>query len=118
MRKTAFQMVLAVAALALVLPVLAKSPKPKPDAKPKTVTMNFYGQTNLAGTMVNAGTYKLVIESDKLTVENGNKTIASVPGHWEDRKQKANSTGFTTDNGQVKEILVDGDSSVFVLGQS
>jgi len=118
MKKVAFQLVLAVAALALTLPVLAKSPKPSADAKAKTVTMNFFNAAELGGTKINPGTYKVVIGSDKLTVENGNKVIASVSGHWEDRKQKMNTTGFSSDNGQIKEVFVEGDTNVFVLGQS
>ncbi len=117
MRKVALQLALAVACLAMALPVLAKADKTSSASKPKTVTMNLYDQTMMGSTMVKPGTYKFVLESDKVTVEtNGNKVVATVPGHWEDQKQKQSSTGVNLDSGSMKEIFVQGSSSVFVVG--
>ncbi len=115
MRKVALQLALAVACLAMALPMLAKADKT--SSASKTVTMNLYDQTMMGSTMVKPGTYKFVLESDKVTVEtNGNKVVATVPGHWEDQKQKQSSTGFNLDSGSMKEIFVQGSSSVFVVG--
>jgi len=117
MRKVVFRAVLAVAALAVTLPVLAKDAKPATETKPKTVTMNIYDATKLGDMTITPGKYKLVLGSDKVTVENGNnKVLATVPGHWEDQKRKQTATGFTMDNGQVKEIFVDGEARTFVVG--
>ncbi len=117
MRKVALQFGLAVACLALALPVLAKADKTSPSPKPKVVTMNIYDQTMLGSTMVKPGTYKFVLDADKVTVETtNNKVVATAPGHWEEQKQKQSSTGFDLDSGAMKEIFVQGDTSVFVLG--
>jgi hypothetical protein len=117
MRKVILRAVLTVAALALTLPVLAKDAKPSTDIKPKTVAMNFYDSTNLGGTMIAPGKYKLVFDSDKVTVEDSNKkVVATVPGHWESQQRKQASTGFTMDNGQVKQLFVEGEARTFVLG--
>jgi lipopolysaccharide export system protein LptA len=119
MRKVAFRLVLALAAVALALPMMAKPAKTaKADAKTKNATLTLDAPVKFGTTMVNAGTYKLVIDNEKATIENGNKVIASAPGRWEDRKQKADSTGFETTNGQVQDIFLHGDSSVFVLSGS
>jgi hypothetical protein len=115
MKKVAFRLVLALGAVALALPMMAKSPKPATDAKAKIATLTLDAPVQFGTTMVKPGTYKLVIDNDKATVENGNKVVASAPGRWEDRKQKADSTGFETTNGQVDDIFLHGDTSVFVL---
>jgi hypothetical protein len=118
MRKVAFRLGLAVAALALTLPMMAKADNKaaSSEAKPKNTTLTIDSPVKFGDTTVKPGTYKLVIESDKATIENGKTVVASAPGHWEDRKQKVESTGFETTNGAVDSIFVHGESSAFVLG--
>jgi len=116
MRKVAIRFGLALAAVALALPMMAKTDKaPKAESKTKNTTLTLDAPVKFGSTMVNAGTYKLVIDTDKATLENGNKVVASVPGHWQEGKLKADSNGFETTNGQVDEIFLHGDSSVFVV---
>lgn len=117
MRKVAFRLGLAVAALALTLPVMAKADKTASStAKPKSTTLTIDEPVKFGDTMVKPGIYKLVIDSDKATIENGKNVVASASGHWEDRKQKVDSTGFQTTNGAIDSIFVHGESSAFVLG--
>ncbi len=117
MKKVAFRLGLAVAALALTLPVMAKADKTATSAaKPKSTTLTIDSPVKFGDTTVKPGTYKLVIESDKATIENGKTVVASASGHWEDRKQKVESTGFETTNGAVDSIFMHGESSAFVLG--
>jgi lipopolysaccharide export system protein LptA len=119
MRRVSFRSVLAFAAVALALPMMAKTDNPaKPDAKTKSATLTINAPVKFGTTMLKAGTYKLMIDSEKATIESGKTVIASASGHWEDRKQKADSTGFETTNGQVDDIFLHGDSSVFVLNSS
>ncbi len=116
MRKVAFRLVLALAAVTLALPVMAKTDKaPNSDAKAKSATLQIDAPVKLGDTMVKPGTYKLVIDNEKARIESGKTVVASAAGHWEDRKQKADSTGFETTNGQVDTIFLHGDSSAFVL---
>src|SRR2546427_6286617 len=115
MRKVAFRLVLALGAVALAWPMMAKSPKPATDVKAKSATLTLDAPVQFGTTTVKPGTYKLVIDNDKATVENGKTVVASAPGRWEDRKQKADSTGFETTNGHVDDIFLHGDTSVFVL---
>jgi hypothetical protein len=118
MRKVAFRFVLALAAMALALPMLAKTDNSaKADAKPKSMTVTINEPVKFGTTMVNAGTYKLVIENEKATVQSGKNVIASAPGRWEDREQKQRSNGFETTNGEVQEIYIHGEASVFVLNR-
>jgi hypothetical protein len=119
MRKVASRLVLALAVVALALPMMAKSPKPaKTDAKAKSTTLNIYQPIKFGGTVVKAGSYKLVIDGEKATLEDGKKMVASSSGHWEDRKQKADSTGFETTDGAVQDVFIHGETSVFVLSGS
>jgi hypothetical protein len=116
MRRIVFRLALAIAAVTLTLPVMAKTAdKANSDAKPKSATLTIDAPVKFGTTMVNPGTYKLVIDNEKATIENGKTVIASAPGRWEDRKQKSDSTGLETTNGQVDDIFLHGDSSVFVL---
>ena len=113
MKKIAFRLVLALAAVALTLPMMAKAAKT--DTKAKTTTLNIYQPVKFGGTLVKPGSYRLVIDNDKASIEDGKKMVASAPGHWEDRKQKADSTGFETTSGAVQDVFIQGESSVFVL---
>jgi polyhydroxyalkanoate synthesis regulator phasin len=118
MSKVALRIGLALAAAALVLPMMAKSAKPSTDAKAKSTTLNIYQAVKFGDTMVKPGSYKLVIENGKATVEDGKKVIATANGKWEERNQKADATGFETTNGEVNDVFIHGDTSVFVLNQS
>ena len=115
MRKVAFRFGLAVAALALALPMMAKTDN---AAKPKSATLTFDAPVKFGETMVKPGTYKVVIDNDKASIENGKTVVASATGKWEDRKQKADSTGFETTSGQVDTIFLHGESDAFVLSGS
>ena len=119
MRKSASRLAMALAVVALALPMMAKSPKPaKTDAKVKSTTLNIYQSVKFGGTVVKPGNYKLVIDGEKATIEDGKKMVASSSGHWEDRKQKADATGFESTDGAVQDVFIHGESSVFVLSGS
>jgi hypothetical protein len=119
MRKVALRLGLSLAAVAMALPMMAKTDKPaKSDVKAKNTSIMIGAPVKFGDTMVKPGTYKLVIDSDKATIENGNKLVASAAGRWEDRKQKAEATGFDSTNGQVDDIFLHGDTNVFVLNGS
>ena len=96
-----------------VLPMAAKSDKP--SDKPKSTTLSILNPIKFGDTVVKPGTYKLVIENDKATIQDGKKVVATMNGKWEERKIKANATGFETTNGQVDDIMVGGETRVFVL---
>ena len=118
MRKVAVRFGLALATIALALPMMAKTDAAKTESKPKNATLTLDAPVKFGSTMVNAGTYKLVIENDKATVENGNKVVATVGGHWQDGQKKADATGFETTNGQVDQIFLRGNSGTFVVSGS
>lgn len=118
MRKVTLRIGLALAAAALVLPMMAKSDKPSADTKAKSTTLNIYQEVKFGDTMVKPGSYKLVIENGKATIEDGKKVVAAASGKWEERNQKADATGFETTNGQVNDVFIHGDTGVFVLNQS
>ncbi|HZP31959.1 MAG TPA: hypothetical protein VFB23_01260 [Candidatus Acidoferrales bacterium] len=117
MRKVALRIGLVLAAAALALPMMAKSDKAS-DTKAKSTTLNIYQPVKFGDAMVKPGTYKLVIENDKATIQDGKKVVASANGKWEERKEKADATGFESTNGQVNDVFIGGDTHVFVLNQS
>jgi hypothetical protein len=69
MRKVAFRVVLALGAVALALPMMAKAAKP--DVKTKNATLTLDAPVKFGSTMVKPGTYRLVIDNEKATIENG-----------------------------------------------
>lgn len=94
-------------AVALVLPAAAKS---------NTKSLNISAPISIAGTQLPAGDYKLNIDGDTITIEKGNKVMATVTGTWDDRKHKPAATGYLTQQDQIQEIYIQGDTRVFVVG--
>ncbi len=94
-----------VAALALALPVFA-------GTLVKNITL--FSPAKLAGKELAAGTYRVEITDDgKLSVKKGKEVVAEAKGEWTEGKGKAPGDAFVVDNGELKEIRVEGKTKVF-----
>ncbi len=94
-------------AVALVLPAAAKS---------STKSLNISAPISVAGTQLPAGDYKLSIDGNTITIEKGNKVMVTVTGTWEDRKHKPAATGYLTQQDQIQEFYIEGDTRAFLVG--
>ncbi len=96
---------LAVAALAI--PVLAK-----PVSKSLTLTE----PARIGTTQLSVGDYRLLIDGNKVTVQQNNKVVAEVEGRWEERPQKATYNSLLVGpNREIQEVRFAGDRRVLVL---
>lgn len=102
-----WQCVAILAALTLALPAMA-------DTVTKYMTLR--DPAKLSGKQLEPGTYRLDISNDgKLTVKKGKTVIAEAKGEWVEGKTKAVGDSFIIENGELKEIRVEGRTSVFMI---
>jgi hypothetical protein len=96
---------LAVAALAI--PVLAK---------PVSKSLTLMEPAKIGSTQLSVGDYRLLIDGNKVTVQQNNKVVAEVEGRWEERTQKPKYNSLLVGpNREVQEIRFAGDRRVLVL---
>lgn len=85
-------------------------------AKPVSKDLNLPSQTKFGGTLLDAGTYKLLIDDTNVTVKKGNETLAQVQGQWVQREKKNAYTSIVRGaNGEVQEIRFAGERRVLVI---
>jgi hypothetical protein len=97
------------AAVALAVPLFAK---------PMATTINVARNAKVGKAELKAGEYKLLIEGNKATVQQGKNVVAECEGRWEDRDAKsAYDAVLLGDDGQVKEVRFSGKSKVFVFSE-
>jgi len=87
-------------------------------AKPFSKTINLASGAKLGMVDLKAGEYRLLIDGNKATVQNGKKVVAESEGRWEDRSTKAAyDSVLLSENGQVKEVRFAGQTRVFVFSE-
>jgi hypothetical protein len=97
------------AALASTVPLLAK---------PFSKTINIAQSAKIGKADLQAGEYRLIIDGNKVTVQQGKQVLAESEGRWETRDAKSEYTSVLIDeNGQVKEVRFSGQNRVFVLSE-
>ena len=97
------------AAFAVAVPVFAK---------PFSKTINISQTAKLGKADLKAGEYRLLIDGNKATVQNGKKVVAESEGRWEDRSTKsAYDSVLLSESGQVKEVRFAGQTRVFVFSE-
>jgi hypothetical protein len=97
------------AAVALAVPLFAK---------PMATTINVARNAKVGKAELKAGEYKLLIEGNKATVQQGKNVVAECEGRWEDRDAKsAYDAVLLGDDGQVKEVRFSGKSKVFFFSE-
>src|ERR1700730_8327521 len=104
-----FRSIALLAAIALAVPAFAK-----PFAK----NINIAQSAKLGKSQLKAGEYRLQIEGNKATVQQGKQVVAESEGRWEDRSTKsAYDSLLIGDGGQVKEVRFSGQTRVFVFNE-
>jgi hypothetical protein len=104
-----FRSIALLAAIALAVPAFAK-----PFAK----NINIAQSAKLGKSQLKAGEYRLQIEGNKATVQQGKQVVAESEGRWEDRSTKsAYDSLLIGDGGQVKEVRFAGQTRVFVFNE-
>lgn len=101
--------ILSTFAFVFTLPVLAKSEK--------KVTLTILNPVKLGSAQLNPGDYTVVVDGDKLTVEQGKKVVANVAGRWEDEKTKAQATEYESSSGSVTKLYFGGEARAFIPGE-
>lgn len=105
--KTLLSLVALFLVVALAVPAMAK---------PVSKSLNLPTQTRLGGTLLDAGTYKLLIDDTSVTVKKGRDVIAQVQGTWEAREKKNDLTTILQGpNGEVQEIRFAGERRALVI---
>jgi hypothetical protein len=87
-------------------------------AKPVSKTISIIQTTKIGKATLQAGSYHLVIDGTKATVEKDGRKVAESEGRWEDRDTKSayNSILLGTD-GRVQEVRFAGQKRVFVFSE-
>lgn len=87
-------------------------------AKPISKTIQLSQAAKFGKVELNTGEYRLVIDSNKVTVHKGNQQLAETEGRWEERAEKSvyNSV-LIGEDGQVKEVRFAGEKRVLVISE-
>jgi hypothetical protein len=94
-------------ALVLALPVFAK---------PDRVDVHLSRTCQVGSSSLQAGSYRLVIDTDKVSFVRDGKVVAEAPGEWKKADKKADYTSITyQENGRVTEIHLGGKDSYFAI---
>ena len=96
-------------ALAISIPAFAK-----PVVKDLPVTHSMH----VGKTTIQSGDYRILIDSNHLTIQKGKTVVAEAEGRWEDRDIKPANDAIVSDaDGRMLELRFGGKKSVFVLAQ-
>lgn len=107
LRKSVISTLALLGATALVMPVFGSTFE-------KTVT--FGDSVKVGTTQLNAGDYKVIVDGNKVTIEQGKKVVAETEGRMEQRDQKYDTTAvIMASNDQVQEIDFGGQKEALVL---
>jgi uncharacterized protein (UPF0333 family) len=90
-------------ALVLAMPLAARDNGNK-DSKTTRATMDIFNQTSLGGKEIKPGTYTVIVDGDKLTMQQGGKVVAEAPIQWKDETTKSRNSNIVTVGDHVTEI--------------
>jgi hypothetical protein len=101
-------------ALAFAMPVAASDAGTK-DSKPTTATMEFLKPVTLGGIQLKPGSYHVVADETKVTIEQNGKMVAEAPVQWKDGNQKSRYSNIVSVGDQLKEIHFSGKMRYVVI---
>jgi hypothetical protein len=104
-------------ALALALPITARSDNTNPTKEIVSMSMNLNNPVTLGGTELKPGSYSVKADSVKVTFSRGGKMIAEAPVQWKDEADKAARSTIVTESRQIKEIHFLGKSKYVEIAQ-
>ena len=84
-----------------------------------TATLRLTTPTNIGGTKLAPGEYKVTADASKAKFQQGSKVVAEIPCTLKDFSGKVNQTTFVVEHDQLTEIQVAGKSKTidFSSGQ-
>lgn len=93
------------AVLAVAMPLVAM---------PTKESVTLYRPATLVGQHLDAGTYRLKIEGDTVTVRSSknNQVVAEVQGQWVETETKARRSSVLLNGDQIKEFRFSGKKHV------
>jgi len=109
--------VLGALALALALPIAARSDDTDPTKEIVSKSMNLNNPVTLGGTELKPGSYSVKAYSVKVTFSRGGKMIAEAPVQWKDEADEAAYSAIVTESGQIREIHFLGKSKYVEIAQ-
>jgi hypothetical protein len=92
------------AALALALPLAARSSPGKSSKSTARASMELTKDATVGGKQVKAGTYDVKAGESTLTLVRNGKVVAEAPIEWKDEPSKSVYSSIIVDGGAVKEI--------------
>ena len=96
---------IAFAALALALPLAARSHTPKQSKSTIRASVELSQDATLAGKQLKAGSYQVRADESTLTLLQKGKVVAEAPIVWKDQAGDTwSSSGVMTDSGAVTEV--------------
>ena len=98
-RSLAFRLLAVLAVLALAVPVMAK---------PIKQSIQLYKPAKIVGKSLEAGSYQLLIEGNKVTMRTKGEVVAEVEGEWVESETKASATTVVLRGEDIVEIRFGG----------
>jgi hypothetical protein len=92
------------AALALALPLAARSSAGKGSKSTARASMELVTDATVGGKQVKAGTYDVKAGESTLTLMQRGKVVAEAPIEWKDEPSKSQNSTLIIESGAVKEI--------------
>lgn len=92
------------AALALALPLAARSSAGKGSKSTARASMELVKDVTVGGKHVKAGTYDVKAGESTLTLMQKGKVVAEAPIEWKDEPSKSQYSTLIIESGAVKEI--------------
>jgi hypothetical protein len=106
-RKSILSTVGFLAVTALVMPAFGK---------PFEKTVTFGESVKVGSTQLAPGDYKVLVDGNNVTIEQGKQVVAQTQGRMEQHDQKYDTTAVVTaSNGEIQEIDFGGQNQDLVL---
>jgi hypothetical protein len=86
-------------------------------AEPFVKNLSLFEPVKVGATEVGAGTYRVTVEGDAVSIAKGDTVLARATGRWEPRSTKSPTDSYVLDrrDGQLREIRFGGDARALVL---
>lgn len=85
--------------------------------EPFVKNLSLFEPVKVGATEVGAGTYRVTVEGDAVSIAKGDAVVAQARGRWEPRPTKSPTSSYVLDrrDGQLREIRFGGDARALVL---
>jgi hypothetical protein len=86
-------------------------------AEPFVKDLSLSEPVKVGATEIGAGTYRVTVEGDAVSIAKADTVLARTTGRWEPRSTKSSTNSYVLDrrDGQLREIRFGGDARALVL---